>query len=383
MTDPVPPPAFPRKNVDSVSAERYSQVPRSRWLWLASGVVLAPVAGISATLSFQSLHEAALPIFGTLAVGFPLLADTLILGSTVAYLAGAVVGRPLSGWRWTAHAGVVATLVLNSLAASSAATIPWHITPGLVWSILVEMTARQVTGHWKNQHASSPAAIPTRLWVSNPAETTRTWVQMARTGERCHRQARADLAVQAAAVLALKTAMPRRNQRDARHLIRRQLRAGALSPGDLLGFLQTRDRENLTGDHVAIAVQASLVGALVSAEDDSIPADLGGHPHARGTTTTLPVGNEIPAQDCRSAPPTPEQDSGEQRFDGCDTGQRPRRASEERLRLTVDILRVKGSISAPHLMQELAARGWHVSPRTARRVLALATQELATTAQST
>ena len=96
---------------------------RARVLQSASILILCPVAGIGALLSFRSLHEAAAPVFGSFAAGFPLLVDMLILGSTLAYLAGASLGRALPGWRWTAHGGVAGTLLLNALAASGPTSI--------------------------------------------------------------------------------------------------------------------------------------------------------------------------------------------------------------------------------------------------------------------
>ena len=140
---------------------------RALVLQSASILVLCPVAGIGAALSLQSLHEAAAPIFGPLAFGFPLLVDMLILGATLAFLAGATVGRPLPGWRWTAHGGVSGTLLLNAMAADGPATIPWHVTPAVVWSVLVEMAARQVTGHTTLSAAVSEP-IPARIWLSSP-----------------------------------------------------------------------------------------------------------------------------------------------------------------------------------------------------------------------
>lgn len=107
-------------------------------------IVLIPVAVIGAALSFDSLYRAAVPVFGDrLAYGFPLLVDALILGASLEYVAGAKVGRPHSGWRLTAHAGIAGTLALNALAAHTPAEVPWHIVAPAVWSVLVELTARR------------------------------------------------------------------------------------------------------------------------------------------------------------------------------------------------------------------------------------------------
>lgn len=205
-------------------------------------VVLVPVAVIGAVLSFQSLYRAAVPVFGDrLALGFPLLVDFLILGASLQYVAGAKVGRPLPGWRLTAHAGVVGTLALNAMAASSVGEVPWHVTAPAVWSVLVELTAREVLGQWRATHSVVGERIPARLWVTAPVESARTWLRLVRRLDGEQARARLDVGVHAAAVEALKLALPQRRARRVRRILQRQLRAGSLSPAAVLGPLGWTD----------------------------------------------------------------------------------------------------------------------------------------------
>jgi Protein of unknown function (DUF2637) len=201
-------------------------------------MVLVPVAVIGAVLSFQSLYRAAVPVFGDrLALGFPLLVDFLILGASLQYVAGAKIGRPRAGWRWTAHAGVAGTLALNAMAAHGLDQVPWHVTAPAVWSVLVELTAREVLGQWRAAHAPAGEAIPLRLWLTAPVESARTWLRLARRVAGEQAAARVDVGLHAAAVEALKLALPRRRDRQVRRILQRQLRAGSLPPAAVLGPL--------------------------------------------------------------------------------------------------------------------------------------------------
>ena len=191
---------------------------QARTLRIWALIVLVPVALIGAALSFQSLYLAAVPVFGgRLALGFPLLVDFLILGASLQYVAGAKIGRPRAGWRWTAHAGVAGTLILNAMAARVVREVPWHVTAPAVWSVLVELTAREVLGQWRAAHIPLGDRIPLRLWLTAPLESSRTWLRIARRVEGEQAQARLDVGVHAAAVEALKLALPQRRARRVRH----------------------------------------------------------------------------------------------------------------------------------------------------------------------
>jgi hypothetical protein len=211
---------------------------QSRRLSFWARTVLIPVAVIGAVLSFDSLYAAATPTFGRyLGAGFPLLVDLLILGSSLQYVAGAKVGRPMAGWRLTAHAGVGATLILNALAAQHLGEVPWHVTAPAVWAVLVELTAKQVLGEWKATHATPTDEISFTLWMSTPMESARTRLLMLRTGLTDAHEARAAVGIHAAAREALRLALPSWRGRSVRKIINRQLRAGSLPPAAILAPL--------------------------------------------------------------------------------------------------------------------------------------------------
>jgi len=243
---------------------------QSHRLGLWARVVLVPVAGIGAILSFRSLYEAAIPTFGEyLAAGFPLLVDLLILGASLQYVAGAKVGRPMTGWRLTAHAGVAATLILNALAAPRPGDIPWHVTAPAVWAVLVELTAKQVLGEWRASHAVRVDKISLPLWVTAPLESMRTRLLMFRTGTTDAHQARISVGLHAAAREALRLALPARRSRPARsgrrvrRVINRQLRAGSLPPAAILRPLGwTEDGVVLSDTRPEAILHGVLYGVL-------------------------------------------------------------------------------------------------------------------------
>jgi len=210
----------------------------------AAVVVLGFVAAAGGVLSFASLYSAAVPTFGRyLAAGFPLLVDALCLGASLAYAAGAKLGRARAGWRWTAHAAAAGTVTLNALAAPDLAHIPWHVAAPLTWSVLVELVGRELLGEWKATHAVPRDRIPARLWWSAPVESARTWLLMARVGAATHTLARAEVGVHAAAREALVLALPSSSPaaRRVRRVLARQLRAGSLDPAAVLAALGWED----------------------------------------------------------------------------------------------------------------------------------------------
>jgi len=251
---PEPIPGRPAAGSDAVSARL------RRW----SVVVLSIVAAAGAVLSYRSLYEYAVPLFGpVLAVGFPVLVDFLVLGASLAYVAGARVGRPQAGWRLTAHAGVAGTIVLNALAAASPAEVPLHVTAPIVWSVLVEMTAREVLGQWRAVHVVPADRIPLTLWASAPMESARTALLMARTGTTNATTARTLVGVHAAAREALTLALPSLSARSARRVLRRQLRAGSLTPAAALDAIGWTGPTTGTVDP-ADAVRAALRAVITT-----------------------------------------------------------------------------------------------------------------------
>lgn len=259
-------------------------VERARRLRLASYLVLSAVAAAGAALSYQSLEAAAEDVFPhRLAQVFPLLVDALIVGASLAYLAGAVIGRGRAGWRLTAHVGVGGTIFLNALAADSLATVPWHIAAPIVWSALVELTARDLLGDYRAAHAR-PDSIPFVLWLTAPGESASTWLRVRR--QAAHAAVRADVGAHAAAREALRMALPGYRARRVRKVIARQLRAGSVTPA-------------------AVVDQAvSIMGEVPTASAQAVLRDVLSNAVSRPSGETLtPVTAVNPAQPARATGP--------------------------------------------------------------------------------
>lgn len=391
--------------------------PQARMLRLWALIVLVPVAVIGAALSFQSLYLAAVPVFGPqLALGFPLLVDFLILGASLQYVAGAKVGRPRAGWRWTAHAGVVGTLFLNAMAANGLREVPWHITAPAVWSVLVELSAREVLGQWRAVHAPLQDRIPLRLWLTAPIESGRTWLRVARRLDGEQASARLDVGVHAAAVEALKLTLPHRRARRARRILQRQLRAGSLPPAAILGPLGWLDdsqalteitphtvlraalRDTLRGQAPQQPLPPDVDTAPVVAPEPAVPprpeAESPPEPQPQPGPRRRPSGK---AKTTRSGPipqrqveavfqspaPLPDQpviDLTEPEPTAAAVPPSKRNAAAphtgndqvstgDRFADAVEIVRVHESISATQLATQLRGLDWQVSDRTAGRIL--------------
>ncbi len=238
MSSPIPgtPPPGPEFAASAMATARVV-----RRLRASAHVVLAVVAAIGAGLSYTSLRAGAADVFddSVLSYGFPLLVDALVLGASLQYVAGARAKSPgRFGWRLTAHAAIAATLALNALAAykpggGGTPAVPWHITAPAVWAVLVELYARTAAGQWRAEHADTETSvIPARLWLTAPIESARTWLHQARRSAAVH--TRADLGRHAAALEALRLSAPGRPGRRVRRILRRQLRAGSLTPQAVL-----------------------------------------------------------------------------------------------------------------------------------------------------
>jgi hypothetical protein len=234
-TDPVPDVhevASTSSTRTGASTQQPHLVRRARHLRFASYIVLSLVAAAGAVLSYRSLQVRAAQVFpDELAAVFPLLVDALIVGASLAYLAGAVLGRGRPGWRLTAHAGVAGTLILNALASPNLVDVPWHIAAPLVWSALVELTARDLLGDYRATHAR-PDTIAFALWLTAPGESLSTWLRVRR--QAAHASTRIDVGTHAAAREALRMALPGYRARKIRRIISRQLRAGSVTPAAVL-----------------------------------------------------------------------------------------------------------------------------------------------------
>jgi hypothetical protein len=407
---------------------------QGRWLRVAAMLVLIPVAVIGAALSFRSLYLAAVPVFGPrLALGFPLLVDFLILGASLQYVAGAKTGRPRAGWRWTAHAGVAGTLFLNAMAAHSLAEVPWHVTAPAVWSVLVELSAREVLGQWRAIHAPTGERIPLRLWLTAPIESCRTWLRIARRVEGEQAAARLDVGVHAAAVEALKLSLPQRRARRVRRILKRQLRAGSLPPSAILGPLGWLDSEEALTDITPHSVlRAALrdtlhdhapyghqrhedrpvvlraepppareltaapgpVAAVAPGSDPDPAAEPGpvavADPVAAPGPVAEPDPDAVPSADPGSVPSPATSDQTLTRTAPTRQTRQERQARQireavedavevveaseqistgDRFADAVEIVRVHESITAPQLATQLRSLGWQLSDRTAGRIL--------------
>jgi hypothetical protein len=304
-------------------------VQRSRRLRFASYGVLSLVAAAGAVLSYKSLRDRAAEVFpDALAAVFPLLVDALIVGASLAYLAGAVLGRGRPGWRLTAHAGVAGTLVLNALASKTLTDVPWHIAAPLVWSALVELTARDLLGDYRATHAR-PDSIPFALWLTAPGESASTWLRVRR--QAAHAAVRVDVGAHAAAREALRMALPGYRARRVRRVISRQLRAGSVTPAAVLEqTLAITDRvrpdspQAVLRDVLAHAVgvptgpahspkdpvsTARAGGGLVKARQQDIDrlrtAVRSAHRLRREPRWALPTGPVTPLRMARGAAPNP------------------------------------------------------------------------------
>ena len=398
---------------------------RLRPLRVAGSLVLVPVAVYGAALSYDSLYLAArqvfdAPVFGlNLAVGLPLVVDLLILGASLIYVDGARHGRPGAGWRLTAHAAVATTLILNALAARTPAEIPWHVVAPAVWSVLVELTAREMLQEWRAAEHAPTDKIPARLWLTAPTESLRTWLRMARRLEGEQAAARLDIGLQDAALIALHTAMAPhgRTGRRTRRTLAKLMRRGVLHPRAVLtplGWNSTdQPRTDRTGtDQVGPAttaitpeelLHAALVHVLAPAgpepQQDTAPA-----PAARRRSGRPPRRTEIRTPEPEPAPaaPAPAAASGDAGPEPApseppvtdskviDLHRTPPRTdttapaadtTSARLQIARDLLRdesaddrVTWGTVQDHLRDRLGA---HVSPRTASRVLTQARADLA------
>jgi hypothetical protein len=271
---------------------------RGRMLWLSAVVVLSVVAAAGAVLSWASLYAYAAQVFGPeLAALFPLLVDALVLGASLAYVAGAKAGRPRQGWRLLAHAGVAGTVILNALAADSLASVPLHVTAPLVWSALVELTGAELLGAWRRTHVEPVDRVPLALWWSAPIESGRTLLLMRRTGERSAARARVLVGVHAAARHALARALPD-SSRAERRIVRRQLRAGSVLPGELLGAIgwAWRRRGRGAGARRAARGAAGGPGSGRGAPARAGAARAGPRPRSQHAREQAEEGSDVPAR---------------------------------------------------------------------------------------
>jgi Protein of unknown function (DUF2637) len=384
----------------SITARETTMRRQARTTAVWASIVLVPVALIGAVLSFESLYQAATPTFGPrLALGFPLLADLLILGASLHFVSGAKIGLPRAGWRMTAHAGVAATLSLNALAARSLHDVPWHITAPAVWSVLVELTARDVLGEWRATHTPQHGRIPLRLWLTAPIESARTWLRIARRVHGEQAEARLDVGLHAAAVAALRLAIPGRRGRRVRRILERQLRAGSLPPAAILSPLGWGDAATVLEEITPEAVlRAALHDALLyqrqAHQAPSGPADaittqdvvsITGIRHPSPPDEPQPAtdpGTRTIVIDLRSngkQSPTPSRPRDSARSEDQPVDIAAVASSGDRFMDAVDLLRANNDLTASQMIVQLGSLGWTISDRTAAQIMKRAHRHLADT----
>jgi uncharacterized protein DUF2637 len=264
---------------------------QARRLRLWARLVLIPVALIGAALSFRGLYAGAKPTFGTyLALGFPALVDLLILGSCLAYVAGAKVGRAMPGWKRTAYLGVAGTLLLNALAATHWADVPWHITAPAVWAALVELTAAQVLGDYDATQPARAGRIGLTLWITAPRESLRTRLLMIRTGIRDTIDARTALGVHAASRQALLLALPGRDARKTRRIINQLIHQGSLDPTAImapLGWGQTASGNAQSPEAFLRDILTRVLAPPATPTPTALPAGASAESEGPGLATDL------------------------------------------------------------------------------------------------
>ena len=101
--------------------------------------------------------------FSTAAASVPLAVDLAIAIATSRYVVAVRRGRRAGGWRLFAHMAVAFTVLLNAAAAPSVGAIGWHVVSPILFSTLVELTAREALGELREIKGHDADRIPLRL----------------------------------------------------------------------------------------------------------------------------------------------------------------------------------------------------------------------------
>lgn len=260
--------------------------PENKWIRNGAILVLILVGFVGFALSFETLWQAAIPAFGPLALGFPLLADLMIVGCLLQYIRTARMNAPMNGWRLAAHAGVAGTIFLN-IVASPVHLIPWHVVPPVVWSVLCELVARQVLGQYKRTLNAPAEHISLRLWFTAPKQSAQAWLRRARVNAG---ESWVSVAVLSDARSCVNACVA---DPAVRRVLKRQLRAGSLAPGDVLSVVGWHPgaTDQPTPEE---ALRAALSLSLARVPGVPTPVSLGIEgPSVPGQGKSLPL--EIPA----------------------------------------------------------------------------------------
>ena len=210
--------------------------PLTRLEWLGIALALL-VALVGAVLSWRGMYEAALNFWKIkfFAGAVPVAVDGFIMAGAVMWVASVRAGRRGTAWRAAAHFFIGLTIFLNAYGVlPDMKAVAWHIAGPLSWSALVELIAHHITEKRRNELDADPDRIPLRLWLVSPRRSFRTWVRMARTGERNLDAAWIQVDRTAGAIDALKMALPHRRDRRLRRMIVQRLRGGSLPTAEVL-----------------------------------------------------------------------------------------------------------------------------------------------------
>lgn len=199
-------------------------------LWVVAMTGIALSWAVLQSTSAVMLGKEGEPLTGFISYLFPITVDTLIVGSSGAFIVGSSVGKPLAGWRLIAHVASGTSLFLNATAAATLAAVPWHMAPPLATILIVEISAKQLLGEHKA--LTRTQSISMALWLTAPVESLRTKLRELR--QAGYSTSRRSVGQNEAAMTALEIALPGRRAKKTRKIIARQLRSGSATPADVL-----------------------------------------------------------------------------------------------------------------------------------------------------
>jgi hypothetical protein len=190
-------------------------------------------------------------------------------------------------------------------------------------------------------------------------------LRLARRVEGEQALARLDVGVHAAAVEALKLALPQRGARRVRRILRRQLRAGSLPPAAVLGPLGWLD----DADALAEITPQSVLRAALS---DALRGTVGPAP-APPVAPVAPAPAPAPVEAVETVSLPHDDPADHDPADHDLVEDEPvliaRASSGDRFSDAIDIVRVHEAITATQLATQLRGLGWQLSDRTAGRIL--------------
>jgi hypothetical protein len=231
------------------------------------------IAALGFVMSWDAVSTYARPAFAGMAPTIPLMLDLTVGFASLWYVLGALGGgKRRTGWRTLAHTAVAATLAMNALAGLDGPRkyLPLYLVGPAVWSAVVELVAKEALNEWKA--ATRPQRIDRVLWIVAPWESAATWLRAARTASLSG--ARRDAGQESAALELVRLAIPGRTRSawSARHVLRRQVRSGALAPAAVVAELGAKPPARLPGQSPQALQWQILVSVLNQAPAQARPA---------------------------------------------------------------------------------------------------------------